>query len=120
MADLTTLQKTLLVRPRKRLGFSHSFGTAFFGYTRFGEQNEIAGIYRYLNSSGQRKHIREGFYWPTNPRTVGQQAWRGVFTDGAVHWASLTPLEKGEYNERAKPLHMTGYHLHQREWLSSH
>jgi hypothetical protein len=120
MAYLTTEQKVILPRPRKRFGFSHSFGTAFFGYTRFAEFNDYAGIYQYRNSFGQKKHVKTIMYWPRNPQTPTQQAWRSVFADGAAAWAGLTSPEKAEYNKRAKLLHMTGYHLHQREWLSSH
>lgn len=116
----TTAQKIMLPKARKRFGFSHSLGTMFMGYTRCGEFNEFAGIYQYRNSFRQRKHIKMMFMWPTNPQTVPQQAWRTVFADGAVNWQSLTAPEKVEYNKRAKSLHMTGYHLHQREWLQSH
>lgn len=120
MALLTKKQRVMMPKPRKRFGFSHSFGTAFFGYTRFGDFNEYAGIYTYRNNWKQRKHIAMQFYWPTNPQTVPQQAWRAVFANGAVAWQSLTSDQKAEYNKRAKQKHMTGYHLHQREYLSSH
>jgi len=120
MAKQTTAEALIFLKGRKRYGFSHSFGSAFYGYTRFGDFNEFSGIYQYRNSAKQRYHVKTLMYWPRNPRTEPQQAWRAVFSVGAVNWAGLTSEQKASYNERAKPLHMTGYHLHQREWLASH
>lgn len=120
MALLSKSERVMLPRARKRYGFSHSYGSAFFGYSFLGDDNEYSGIYQLHNVHGERKFIKAKFYWPTNPRTDTQQAWRGVFSDGAVAWAGLTSDEKLLYNNRAKRYRMTGYHLFQREWLSSH
>lgn len=120
MPKLTTNEKVMFVKPRKRYGFSQLFGTSFFGYIRFGEYNPYAGIFQYRNSAKQRYHVKTSFYWPRNPRTVPQQSWREVFALGAIAWSSLTAPEKEQYNIRARAKHMTGYHLFQREWLSSH
>jgi hypothetical protein len=119
MAELTTEQKLFIFRGRKRFGYSHSFGTAFFGYTRFGEFNNFAGIYQYCNSWGQRKHIKTIMHWPTNPQTIPQQAWRTSFADGMALWQALTLEEKEEYNIKAKSLHMGGHNLFLRDYLSS-
>lgn len=120
MAQQTTAEKILLFKGRKRYGFSHSLGTIFLGYTLLGDFNPYAGIYQYRNSAKQRYHIKSIMYWPTNPRTAPQQAWRAVFANGALAWGALTLTEKEAYNKRAKPYHMTGYHLFQREYLGSH
>lgn len=120
MALLTKFQSVMAVKPRKRFGFSHSYGLAHFGYSLYGDQNPMSAIFQYRNSHKERKHISMRFYWPRNPRTIPQQAWRTVFSNGAIAWAGLTSGEKLSYNNRAKRLHMTGYHLFQREWLSSH
>lgn len=120
MSRLTKNESVMLFRPRKRLGFSQLVGTMFMGYIRCGEYNEYAGIYQYCNAWEQRYHVKTLMHWPKNPQTGPQQAWRAVFTAGAVDWGSLTSDEKLAYNKRAKPYHMTGYHLHQREWLGSH
>lgn len=120
MPELTTAQKVMLFRPRKRFGYSQLLGTQFFGYSRFGEYNEYAGQYQYWNSWGQRRHIRTRFYWPTNPNTPSQQATRQFMRDAMSAWAALTSDEKAKYNDRAYRKKMNGSNLFVREYRYSH
>lgn len=80
----------------------------------------MAGIYK-LNRYGTKKvYVQMPFYCPTNPRTAPQQARRIVFRNGVVDWHALTDDERWMYNKRARSLGISGFNLHQREWLAAH
>ncbi len=79
-----------------------------------------AGIYQRKLTKKGKQTSKMKFYYPTNPRTVEQQAWRAVFMDGKLAWDSLTIEEKELYNRRAIPLKFSGYNLFQREYLNTH
>jgi hypothetical protein len=120
MALIHGTEKLLSLSARKRFGFSHSFGSAHFGYTRFGDFNVYSGIYQKHNTPAGKRDSRMQFYWPTNPQTSPQQAWRAVFAQGFSDWGGLTPTEKAEYNRRARSRKMSGFNLFMREYLLSH
>lgn len=120
MSYLTKAERVMLPRARKRFGYSCYVGTMFMGFTQAGDDNQYAGIYQSNNNPGKHIYHKKIMYWPTNPQTVPQQAWRAVFTAGAVAWGALTADEKLAYNKRAKQYHFFGYHLFQREWLHQH
>lgn len=96
------------------------FGTGYYGTYLFGEQTGFPNRAKNAKRRSGLRHISMKFYRPTNPQTIPQQNWRSTFADGVAGWQSLTTMQKGEYNERAKLLHFTGYHLFLREWLNSH
>ena len=58
------------------------------------------------------------FYYPTNPRTTKQQAWRAVFRTGKATWDALAPQTKTKYNKRAYAYKFTGFNLFMREYLA--
>lgn len=105
---------------RGSFGYSGAFGRIAFGFNRFGFYDWNCGIYQKKYYYGEPYISKMKFYRPTNPRTLLQQSWRSIFTAGSVHWSSFTTNDKKSYNMRAKAYYMTGFNLHQREWLSSH
>lgn len=113
-------EQVLFPRARKRFGFSQLFGTAFFGYMRFGEFNPYAGIFRHTQYYNNRVWQKIKFYWPKNPRTVPQQANRSKMADGVLAWRELSPEQVKDFNKRAKRKQMSGYNLFLSEYLYSH
>lgn len=81
--------------------------------------SDYYGIYQNIRIAGKAVLVQKKFYRPTNPRTIGQQVRRAIFTAGVVHWQGLSLEEKKVYNERASRLRFSGFNLHQREWLNS-
>ncbi len=101
-------------------GYPNDFGRSVCGRLLFGWEQPYAGIYSVKHTLSGRKVSRMRQYGPSNPQTVAQQAWRAVFSAGRSAWASLTTLQKGAYNERARSSRMTGFNLYMREYLSAH
>lgn len=63
--------------------------------------------YRQWGSSGM---VITKIYYPYQPRTFKQQAWRGVFYNAVKNWQGLDEETKRYYNQRAKPIGDYGYH----------
>lgn len=120
MAFLTKNQRLLGPKMTKRLGFSVDYGTAFFGFTEFGRENEFAGIYQKYYTLKGIQQVHKLMYWPTNPQSVPQQANRSIFASGVSAWQALSAPDKKIYNDRAYRLKIGGYHLFLREWMHSH
>jgi len=114
------LDKLLSLTATKRFGYSGQFGDGSFGYTQFGDANPWQGIYQRRHRKYGTIFVRERHYWPRNPQTVPQQAWRAVFTASRQSWAALAPEVQQRYNERARRLGLPGYALYQREYLIAH
>ena len=49
------------------------------------------------------------YYYPENPQTALQQAWRGVLADGVDYWAGFSEAVKGQYNVMTSPKAYDGY-----------
>lgn len=108
------------VRPSNQLGISGGFGWIAPGLNAFGFYGDTCGIYRRRRFNGKYFPERARFYRPTNPRSFAQQSRREVFASGVVLWQALTDFEKASYNLRARRLHMSGFNLHQREYLQAY
>ncbi len=104
---------------RGKFGFSQDYGNALYGYTRFGEQNDSAGCYQRKRTAQGYKLFKQRIYFPTNPRTVPQQAWRAIFTSAMTAWTSLSPTDKSSWKRRAKAYHIHGHNLFLRYFLNS-
>jgi len=130
MAYVQRVDKLVSVMPRKKLGRPNGYGRNMFGYSRYGEEDIVLftewGMPVVLSGIYQRNYFvepdlitRMPYYIPRNPRTVPQQAQRAKMTSAVAAWLLLTPEQKAEYNERAVGLHMSGYNLYLREYISS-
>ena len=94
-----------------------------FGFTMDPEaQGIIFRGYTYLASTGKKVKgtFVSNYFPPGNPQTGKQQTWRGVLREAILHWQLLDPPAKAEYRRRAKNMKMSGYNLHNREWLRDH
>lgn len=107
---LSTEEKILFPQARKRFGFSQLFGSAHFGFMRFGEFNPYAGIYRHTQYYNNRVWQKIAFMWPSNPRTVPQQARRAVFADGITAWHGLSPEDVLYWQKQGKKKRLPAYH----------
>jgi hypothetical protein len=85
-------------------------------------QGIIFRRYTYIDSCG---HKRKGVFIsnynpPGNPQTLKQQTWRTKMRQAVLTWQDLPESEKRKYNKRSIPLHITGFNLHNREYLRDH
>jgi len=115
---------------RGTFGYNSGCGRARLGYSRCGADSVYGGVY-------QRKVYGKGvtlmpskrgnrwatslmkYYRPTNPRTVVQQSWRGIFANAITAWQGLTAVEKDLYSKKARSRGMSGYNLFISHWLQS-
>jgi len=116
---------------RGRAGFTAGVGFLRCGYSRLGASKVFGGIFsRKLIAKGvgwQNPRLagrwgisRMRYYRPTNPQTIPQQAWRGVFASGKAQYDLLTTGQRALLSKEAHKRHMTGYNLFQSRWLASH
>ena len=120
MAYLTLKEQVIAFRATKRFGFSTFFGKIFFGFARFGDDNEYADIYHYKNSAGQRKFVRQLMQWPTNPRTEAQQSHRATFADAVSAWQALDPDQKFSWRKKGQRRMIGGYNAFLSDYMLTH
>jgi hypothetical protein len=131
MIALEALQEIPAATITGLFGKPTGFGQMMFGWSQYGRYNPHTGIYQRrhvrldqpsyaINKHKAKKSFKIAPYWPSNPRTVGQQAHRSKFADAVAHWQGLTIEQKGEYNRKAGSSRRIGYTLCLREYLLSH
>ncbi len=59
------------------------------------------------------------YYYPYNPKTDTQQAWRAVLATAVSNWQGFNDQTKGYYNALRYPLHMSGYNRYVRYYLNA-
>jgi len=117
MAILYPGESRIGVEIRGKLGAPSAYGTRNYGGFNYGAGADVAGIYRVRHRWGKTIQEKLPFYWPTNPKTEPQQAWRAIFSDGVVAWQALSEESKNGYRDLAKSLDITGFNLFMREYL---
>lgn len=120
MAITKQLERLYSLEVRGAVGISNGFGRIVFGWCGFGVFDDLAGIYQKKKTLKGNGISRMAFYAGSNPQTVAQQNWRGIFTAGVTQWHALTQPERDVYIKKAKRYHITGYNLYLRKWLQSH
>lgn len=103
-----------------KLGLPNGCGAMTCAVTKLGDDFEDAGIFRRNGRHKNQKIVKMKHYVPTNPQTTAQQTRRATFANGVIAWKTLPTLEKNDYRQRAKGQKMSGFNLHQREYMSSH
>lgn len=98
-------------------GLPNGFGFHTCGVSKLGDRYIEAGIYRRNGRWRNQKIVKMKHYVPTNPQSTAQQLRRTKFANGVIHWQSLSPAEKIKYRDRGSRINMTGFNLHQREWM---
>lgn len=104
---------------RQKIGRPNGYGRAIFGWSKYGEKNLYAGIYRVRHYLGKLYQERMEFYPYVITHTDAQQPRRETFADAVSAWQALTTPQKNVYRQRAVGKHMFGYHLFLREYMLS-
>lgn len=102
---------------KKKLRASTMLAEYLLGVSEIGLPVDTFGVYQSRQKRWGHPIVRMRSYYPTNPRTVAQQANRQKFTDGMVDYMALTDEQKQAYNKRAKPMGLHGRNLYLREYL---
>jgi hypothetical protein len=78
--------------------------------------------YTYQDENGHNKKgtFLSNYTPPGNPQTIPQQTWRATMTAAVLNWHNLGQQAKQSWNNRAKKMHMSGFNLHNREYLRDH
>jgi len=87
----------------------NGFGATLFGWNEFGYDHIKAGYYQERPTRKGRIKVRSRHYWPKNPKTENQQAWRNVFAEGVQAWHNLTKEDKQYYNDLKYPQTQSGF-----------
>jgi hypothetical protein len=108
------------LRARGKFGEPNGFGLAWFGWTKFGTDQPLAGYY-------QKHWNRFGFcnaklrhYWPKKHTSGPGFDWNNVFKDGMAAWMALTPEERGVYNKAKYKSAQTGCNAFMKNYLKAH
>ena len=64
------------------------------------------------------RHDVMSWYYPYNPKSQLQQAWRAVFQEAVQSWQYLPASDKNYYNKSKYPAHMSGYNRYLRYYLN--
>lgn len=78
--------------------------------------------YTYLDSMGVKHKgtFISNYNPPSNPQTPEQQANRLKMKKAVLHWQHLTSTERKQWHKKASKLKMSGFNLHNREFLRGH
>ena len=96
---------------RKKFGRPNKFGQQVYGVSRYGEDNDFAGIYQVRHGRAGLITVREKFYIPTYRRSTKQNTQRNKFTSAIMAWQALTAPEKFFYDCLAVGLNKSGYNI---------
>ena len=117
MSVINPSENPIGVLVRGKVGFPPLYGEREYGACVYGEDEDIYGIYQVRTRWGGQVQVKMKFYTPANPQTEPQQANRAKFTDAVSAWQALTDNQKASYNEEAKYLPLSGFNLHNREYM---
>jgi hypothetical protein len=93
----------------------------FLGQPLYPDALRCSGAIGQIYIFKQYKHWRAvlPYYYPYNPQTETQQAWRGVFADAIGNWQGFDNQTKGHYNALKYPNVMSGYNRYIRFYLEA-
>lgn len=120
MVIVTPDEAFLSFDAKRKFGWPNGYGLAVYGYSRYGDNNPLAGVYQTYHGKDGLITVRKKFYWPSNPSSSLVDARRAVFADGVAAWQALTSLQKKSYDDLTSPSNMSGYNRFLRLYLKSH
>jgi hypothetical protein len=109
MAIVSALEMLRSRSIRKKFGRPNGYGEIVFGYSKYGDNNPLAGIYRVRRIQGKLQTEKLPFYYKGSGNTEEQLALRLKFGSAILAWQALTYEEKQPWRVRAYSRHMTGY-----------
>jgi hypothetical protein len=86
----------------KKFGGSNGYGRIVFGFSYFGEDNELAGIYKTIRGKRGRTCVKMLFYRSPVQRTPKQAIQRDKYVAAVAAWKALTAEEKEAWNLKAQ------------------
>jgi hypothetical protein len=107
----------IALRARGKLTFDPALPGRTFGTYVF--QKTIPGLGNIPNDPTQTLQLRR-WVIGTNPRTPAQQAFRLAFAAAMAAWRLLTPIQRADYNDLARPMYISGVNLFVRLYLQGH
>ncbi len=120
MVIQTPVENLLSIDARGQFGYTAGCGFARCSNARCGSSKLYGGIYSRKKLVGGWGISRMRVYRPSNPQTVTQQTWRGIFSEGVLLWQSLTQEQKDVYLNQAHRSHMTTFNVFMSEYLREH
>ncbi len=99
------------IRARQKIGIPNSYGFSIFGWSQYGTDNALAGIYRMMRYGSKFVQVKMRFFDNPITHTPAQTARRTKFRNAVIAWQALSPDAKKEYNRLAVGYHYFGYHL---------
>jgi len=94
---------------QKKIGRPNGYGQAVFAFSRFGQFDNISGIYQMRQRKGGRICVKEKFYWPTQETEGPQEESRQLFKDAVEVWQNLSENTKNQIRAENPYRHMSGY-----------
>lgn len=120
MAIVDQKTKILTGKGVGRFGFRQADRLGQRTYNEALLTNPYAGIFQRRKYGKKKMIVQEKFYWPANPQTEAQQAWRAVFSAGVFAYHALSPEALEYYRLRGAKYHMTGYNKFLSDYLKEH
>lgn len=120
MVIVEGVEKIMSLDARGKIGYTSGAGLARCGYSRCGASKRFGGIYQRKKTLKGWRTSRMRVYNPINPQTETQQAWRSVFADAWVEYATLTSEQKLLLSKEARKYHLSGPQLFLRRYLLAH
>lgn len=78
-------------------------------YPFFGLQAHGAFSRWWIHKEYKTYKVVARYYYPYNPRTAEQQAWRDVFGAAVNYWQGFSDSVKGDYNSFSRYKRYSGY-----------
>lgn len=104
----------------KKFGVSNGFGNIILGFTRLGEDNIFAGIYRRRRSPHGISSVKMRFYRPKVGRSVNQAPLRDKFQAAIAAWQAKTEEERQVLRDYWHTKRERAYNVFITEYLSTH
>lgn len=104
-------------RPKYR--YKAGYGIGYYAFSKYGDNYSTLTPLQIRKANEHKVMVRERFYEPSRQDAPGQIIGQENMRAGVLAWQGLTAEVKASYNERARGLHLSGYTLFLREYLSS-
>ncbi len=117
MAVITRPQDIKSLEIRKTLGLPNQCGNFWFGRSKLGDHFREAGIYQKRHRKRGQIFVRMKHYYPSNPRSIPQQANRALFATAIALWNAKTLEEQMVWNKMKKIKGKSGYNRFVSQYL---
>ena len=102
------------------MGIPNQYGFDTYGVSRYGEKNDLAGIYQMRPRLKGRLCVRMKHYSPPETALRIANPRRAVFASAVSAWQGLSTVQKELFRVKSSGKHMSGYNVFLHEYLISH